>query len=97
MKVYEYEDFVFNRAKMPVGDDAYNVIGLCGEAGEVAEWVKKSVYRKNGKFTENMLLLELGDVQHYLTRLAISHGWTLKQIMSANMDKLTERGEVKIG
>lgn len=76
---------------MPVTDDAYNVIGLCGECGEVAEWVKKNQFRGNKKFTEEMLKKELGDVQHYLTRIAVNHGWTLKEIMQENMDKLSER------
>ena len=97
MKVAEYEAFVLEKAKMSVEDDSYNVIGLCGEAGEVAEWVKKAIYRKNDKFTEEMLQLELGDVIHYVTRMAIKHKWTLKQIMAANIVKLTARGEVKIG
>ncbi len=97
MKVKDYELFVTARAAMPLDDDGYNVIGLCGEAGEVAEWVKKAVYRKNAKFTEEMLLLELGDVIHYVTRIAIKHGWTLKEIMAANISKLEKRGYVKVG
>lgn len=97
MKVREYEDFVAVRAKMPLDDDAYNVIGLCGEAGEVAEWVKKAQYRKNANYTEQMLQHELGDVIHYVTRMCLKHGWTLKEVMVANVEKLSERGEVKVG
>ena len=92
MKVRDYEEFVgVTVAFMPITDDAYSVIGLCGEAGEVAEWVKKAQYRKNPKFTEDMLKKELGDVQHYLTRIAVNHGWTLKEIMQDNVDKLEAR------
>ena len=91
MKIKNYESFVIESAYMGLTDDAYNVIGLCGESGEVAEWVKKAVLRKNSKYTEDMLFKELGDVQHYVTRLALNHGWTLKQIMQGNIDKLTER------
>lgn len=97
MKIKDYESFVFDRAAMPVDDDGYNVIGLCGEAGEVAEWVKKAVFRKDPKHTEEMLLLELGDVIHYVTRIAIHHGWGLKQVMAANITKLEKRGRVKVG
>lgn len=91
MKIKDYEEFVAAGAFMPLNDDAYSTIGLCGEAGEVAEWVKKAIFRKNAKFTEEMLLLELGDVLHYVTRLALNHGWTLKQVMEANTVKLEAR------
>lgn len=91
MKVKDYETFVAAGAFMPLNDDAYSVIGLCGESGEVAEWVKKALFRKNPKFTEEMLLLELGDVLHYVTRLSLNHGWTLKELMDANTGKLTAR------
>ena len=96
MKVKDYEEFVTGKcAFMPITDDAYSVIGLCGEAGEVAEWIKKAQFRKNPKFTEDMLKSELGDVQHYLTRIARNHGWTLKEVMADNMAKLTVRQQQK--
>lgn len=90
MKVKQFEQFV-REGVQPLSDDAYNVIGLCGEAGEVAEWVKKRKFRGNEKFTEEMLKLELGDVLHYITRLALNHGWTLKQLMEGNIQKLEIR------
>lgn len=91
MKVRDFEEFVSYRAAMPLGDDSYNVIGLCGEAGEVAEWVKKAQFRKNKTFTEEMLKLELGDVLHYVTRIAINHGWGVKDLMAGNIAKLEAR------
>lgn len=91
MKVKDYESFVVESAYMGLEDDAYNAIGLAGETGEVCEWIKKAQFRKNPKFTEAMLKKELGDVQHYLTRIVLKHGWTLKEIMQENMDKLTTR------
>lgn len=91
MKVRDYEEFVRGAAFMSLEDEAYSVIGLCGEAGEVAEWVKKAVFRKDPKHTEQMLFKELGDVQHYLTRIALNHGWSLKEIMEGNMVKLEDR------
>lgn len=93
MKVKQYEGFVAERAFMPLlpNDDSYSVIGLCGEAGEVAEWVKKAQYRKNTAFTEDMLKSELGDVLHYVTRIALNHKWGLKDLMVDNIAKLNER------
>lgn len=94
MKIKNYEEFVLEQALMTVKDDAYSVIGLCGESGEVAEWIKKAQFRKNRSYTEEMLKLELGDVIYYVTRLALNHGWTLKEIMSDNMNKLMARKRV---
>ena len=93
MKVRDYEEFVKDMAFIPLNTDgdSYSVIGLCGEAGEVAEWVKKSQYRKNPSYTEDLLESELGDVLHYITRLALNHNFTLKGIMENNYRKLCAR------
>jgi NTP pyrophosphatase (non-canonical NTP hydrolase) len=98
MKVKEFEQFIRESARMGLEDDAYNVIGLCGEAGEVAEWFKKMVFRtksgaygKDAKLTELDLLNELGDVLHYTTRILLSKGWTVKDAMTANHVKLLAR------
>ena|SRR6188474_2926837 len=95
MTTQEFEVFVACSARIGLKDDGYNVIGLCGEAGEVAEWVKKNVYRGDARFTNAMLLSELGDVLHYLTRLALNHGFTLKDVMAENVLKITERQMAK--
>lgn len=101
----QFEKFVRDNAKMGLEDQGYNVIGLNGEIGEVvgevleltkaggrtAEWVKKAEYRKNPDFTTANLESELGDVLHYLTRIAIRNGLTLHSIMQNNMSKITER------
>lgn len=59
MTTTEFEQFVIENGRMGIGDDAYNVIGLTGEAGEVAEWVKKVVLRKKPKgLTEDDLKKE---------------------------------------
>lgn len=92
MTLSEYEKFIVDSSYMGLHDDIYSVIGLCGEAGEVAEWYKKTKLRsKPSTLTEADLRSELGDVQHYVTRLALSHGWTLAEVMQDNVDKLTVR------
>lgn len=92
MTTQEYEGHVFRHAK-PDLDLNYAVVALNGEAGEVAEWHKKYNLRGNptGLLSDQDLLLELGDVQYYLTRLAALKGWTLSDVMRANIDKLDER------
>jgi NTP pyrophosphatase (non-canonical NTP hydrolase) len=91
MKVREYEDFVMASAKVGIDHLEYNFIGLAGETGECMEWLKKAVYRKDSKFTEEDLKLELGDVIHYVTRICLYYGWDLKDVMEANMTKLKAR------
>ena len=46
---------------------------------------------RDSKVIDEPLLLELGDVLHYLTRIGQKFGMTLEQIMAANMDKLDKR------
>lgn len=93
----KYERFVLGNAKIGVDNLTYSIIGLAGEAGEVAEWFKKSVLRGNSKYTDADLLFELGDVLHYVTRIALHKGWSLADVMAGNMEKLFERDRLKAG
>ena len=87
----EFEDFVQEMARIPVENEAYSVLGLCGESGEVAEWYKKVTHRGDTSHTEKDLFKELGDVLHYVTRLALARRWTLRHLMQGNVDKLRAR------
>jgi NTP pyrophosphatase (non-canonical NTP hydrolase) len=71
---------------------AYLALGLNGEAGEVAEKVKKAI-RDGGGFDATAVALELGDVLWYLTRLADELGIGLAFIAALNQSKLTSRQE----
>lgn len=64
-------------------------VGIGGEAGEVQELLKK--YVRDGREIRDDLLLELGDVLHYLTRIAGQFGFTLDQVMTANQAKIEAR------
>ena len=72
----------------------YPTLGLCGEAGEVADKVKKVLRDQNGCFSDAVkqsLLLELGDVLWYVAQLASELGFELDHVAEANLEKLASR------
>jgi NTP pyrophosphatase (non-canonical NTP hydrolase) len=69
-------------------------LGIGGEAGEVQELIKKKV--RDGRDIRDDLRLELGDVLHYLTRIAGEFDLSLDEIMLANQMKIGARLAAKL-
>ena len=72
----------------------YPTLGLCGEAGEVADKVKKVIRDQEGTFSADTvaaLKLELGDVLWYVAQLATELGLDLGDVAEANLHKLASR------
>lgn len=67
-----------------------NTLGLVGEAGEVAEKVKKLI-RDKSRFTKEDIIKELGDVVFYVTALANYYGSDLQEVIEGNVIKLDGR------
>ena len=67
-----------------------NVLGLVGEAGEVAEKVKKHI-RDGNPLDSKDIELELGDVMFYATSLANYIGSDLYKVLGTNVLKLDSR------
>lgn len=80
---------------LPVGL-YYTALGLAGEAGEVANKVKK-VIRDNGGVLDGQRRLaisrEVGGVLWYCAALANELGYTLGDIAADNLDVLASRAE----
>lgn len=65
-------------------------LGITGEAGEVADLIKKSVFH-NHVVDKVEIQKELGDVMWYLAQIATTAGLTLEEIATANIEKLRKR------
>lgn len=75
--------------------DGYGMIingalGLCGEAGEVADMIKKVQFQGHELDKEHMAK-ELGDVAWYLAITAEALGYDLDTVLQMNVDKLRAR------
>lgn len=67
-------------------------LGLTGEAGEVADHVKKVKYHHQPVANRRISIFkELGDILWYLSLAADAIGYTMEEIAEGNIDKLLER------
>jgi NTP pyrophosphatase (non-canonical NTP hydrolase) len=80
------------------GDDLRDlchwVLGVSGEAGEVAEKVKKIIRDFDGKVSDEAkgeLIKEMGDVMWYLAVLADHLGYKFDNVGTTNIAKLRDR------
>lgn len=95
MTINEYQKLALRTAntdamKIPSEKITNGVLGLLGEAGEVADHIKK--YRYQGhKIDFDYLAKELGDICWYISLLADGIGFDLETIMRMNIDKLKKR------
>lgn len=65
-------------------------LGLCGEAGEVSELIKKFYFHGKPMPLAD-LQDELSDVLYYLTILAVENGFDLQEVVAWNVLKLKRR------
>ena len=96
MELNQYQDKSRATASYPnVGNNPiYPTLGLSGEAGEVADKVKKVIRDNKGVFDQEAkesIMLELGDVLWYVSQLSCELGFELENVAIANLDKLSSR------
>lgn len=97
MNFEDYQEIIEAFAVYPRDNElvavSYLALGLNGEAGEVADEVKKAI-RNDGEISAERrakILDEIGDVLWYITRLAIEFDTPLVEIARANVEKLEQR------
>lgn len=66
------------------------VMGLCGEAGEAIDLVKKHLAQGH-PLNREALLRELGDVAWYLAETAYALDADLESVLAGNIEKLKNR------
>ena len=67
-----------------------SAMGLCGEAGEFIDSIKKW-YAHGHELDREHLIKELGDVAWYLAEAAEALDITLEEVLEKNIDKLRKR------
>lgn len=98
MTFEEYQNESQKTARYPVigAPFVYPTLGLVGEAGEVAEKVKK-IMRDNGGIADDArkaeIVKEMGDVLWYLAQLATTLDILLEDVAKNNIEKIHSRVE----
>jgi NTP pyrophosphatase (non-canonical NTP hydrolase) len=95
----EFDDYQKRSRETAIYPDAgrnfvYPTLGLVGEAGEVADKLKKTIRDDNGILTEKKkeeVKKELGDVLWYVAQVASELELSLNEIAEHNMNKLLSR------
>jgi len=98
MNLREYQEHAAETAVYPdrtrLGGLLYTALGLAGEAGEVANKIKKVLRDSNGYVTHEMfesIIEELGDCLWYIAMIASELGASLDLVADVNINKLQSR------
>ncbi|MBD5199376.1 MAG: nucleoside triphosphate pyrophosphohydrolase family protein [Bacteroidales bacterium] len=97
MEFNEYQKRALSTAIFPNDNSiTYLSLALCGEAGEIADKVKKVIRDQNGKYSPpdlEAIAMEIGDVLWYAANLANALGYDFDRVAALNLDKIISRFE----
>lgn len=71
-------------------DYMHHVMGICGEAGELLDAIKKAIIYNKAIDLENVIE-ELGDIEFYMEGLRQAFDITREQTLNGNITKLAQR------
>lgn len=92
MTINEYQKLALRTSNHQTTFDLLvnGALGLCGEAGEVVDLIKKHCFQGH-ELDVSKLIIELGDVCWYIAILAKALNADLETIMICNIEKLKKR------
>lgn len=107
LRINELNDYQEKALRTWNGDNSVEfrlqnvALGLAGEAGEVADMVKKAIHHGHGfsrgvtwnrkAVDTNEVAKELGDILYYISVGAHELGYSLQEIAEININKLAKR------
>ena len=89
----EYQAAAMRTSSKYISTDQHllnGALGLTGEAGEVADLVKKIMFQGHSMDWDH-IAKELGDILWYIAETATAIGYDMETIMQMNIDKLKKR------
>ena len=90
MNAQEYDELAGRTMTEMDNPIVFACLGIAGEAGELVDMIKKTIYH-NRAITPEEVLDEVGDVLWYLTTLCRQYGVNLEDAMEYNIKKLAKR------
>ena len=100
MRANEYQEMALTTAKYKGRERSFlaGVLGSASEAGEMAGKIEKLLrlgmdYYPSNPVEKLKVVKEMGDVLWFIAVAADALGWTLEDVMWANIHKLEDREE----
>lgn len=90
MTLNEYQALAQRTSRSDVNKVLNGCMGMCGEAGECIDILKKHMMQGH-ELPRKKLLEELGDVMWYVCETASGLGASLDEVAAGNIHKLTGR------
>lgn len=93
MELNKYQELAQKTANMKLEHKtrlAVAALGLTGEGGELADYIKKHIGHGHS-LDQEKVIKELGDVMWYIAEVASILGFTLEEIAQTNIEKLKAR------
>jgi len=84
----EYTDIIWDC--LPINNMEWQALGLCGEAGEFANMIKKQLYKE---IPTSEMIEELGDVMWHVSQCAKLLGTTIEHLMVVSAQKTLDRNK----
>lgn len=89
MNIEEYSELALRTANKE-NAIIHACFGMCGEAGEIIDYVKKGVFYGKDMDTRH-LVEEVGDLMWYINLLVFDLGVTWDEVLTTNIKKLEAR------